>query len=362
MAYSYTLRDLEVIAKNFIMKNFIMKSWSILMVIAILTVSCTKDYMGNKPPLYNAPDYSQNEAFLEEYMAVAANHVAENGANFMALVEKLNQYSVKKTGKKIFDIAEAEALQSQLEKYRFGSNDGSLKTLFQILESEGKLSQGEVTELIALDKQMNQEMSISDGISILESFEQNIIKNETLTTEEKDRLLFFKSTMTSSYMALNNSEFLKTQSCIECILKKKWSIFGWSVAVALAGVALCAAVAFNPLCLLAVLAGWAIVIGIHCPQCFGIDTNTPEPCEDCPSPYNFDGANCYLTHFPSATQGFIYNNAFYYTPRVTGTQCPHQPFAESQFDGANCLVKWGIPSNSAPFIWNNGFYIQPICK
>ncbi|MEL7161855.1 MAG: hypothetical protein AAFN92_13930, partial [Bacteroidota bacterium] len=50
---------------------------------------------------------------------------------------------------------------------------------------------------------------------------------------------------------------------------------------------------------------------------------------------------------------------FYYTPLPGNNPCPHQPYPESGFDGANCLVKWGVQGE--PFIYNQAFYVKPKC-
>jgi hypothetical protein len=89
-------------------------------------------------------------------------------------------------------------------------------------------------------------------------------------------------------------------------------------------------------------------------------------CEICPIGATFDGANCYFTHYPSGSSGFLIQNSsytFYYTPFASPNPCPHQPFNESGWDGANCLVRWGVPSTFEPFILtsNRGFYTKPKC-
>ena len=73
---------------------------------------------------------------------------------------------------------------------------------------------------------------------------------------------------------------------------------------------------------------------------------------------NYDGWSCYVGHPPSGTQAFMWpsNNPthFYYTP-TAGNNCPLQG---SSFDGVNCKYL-SIPSQTKPFIWNNGWYVYP---
>lgn len=86
---------------------------------------------------------------------------------------------------------------------------------------------------------------------------------------------------------------------------------------------------------------------------FPIYANLPN--DQCPGDPFFDGANCYIGSAPSGTNGFIYNDTFYYSP----IDCCDCPLPGSWFDGANCFVQ-AIPSGRIGFVYNNKWYLQPL--
>jgi hypothetical protein len=80
-------------------------------------------------------------------------------------------------------------------------------------------------------------------------------------------------------------------------------------------------------------------------------------CNQCPVIGHYDGANCFISHAPAGTTGFLSDNAFYYHP-LPVHQCP---LSGSWFDGAECFVM-AVPPNTLPFVWNNGFYVKNACR
>ncbi len=79
-----------------------------------------------------------------------------------------------------------------------------------------------------------------------------------------------------------------------------------------------------------------------------------EECTECPYGGDYDGANCYLGGSPEGTQAYMDNGYYAYTS-IDGC------------DMGETLLRTGcgvmeIPSEVDPFIWQNGYYYDPICE
>ena len=91
----------------------------------------------------------------------------------------------------------------------------------------------------------------------------------------------------------------------------------------------------------------SIEVLIECP---------PEECTECPYGGAYDGANCYLGAAPEGSQAFMANGYYAYTT-VGYEEC----------DMGETILRTGcgvmeIPSEVDPFIWQNGYYYDPICE
>ncbi len=89
----------------------------------------------------------------------------------------------------------------------------------------------------------------------------------------------------------------------------------------------------------------------------------------CPFGGTYDGANCYMFTWPGVSP-FIWNEGMYYAPvwHPNGP-CPHTAYnnfnntsTQPSFDGANCLVQPGPGGNQLPFLWDNNYYLTPVCR
>ncbi len=80
-----------------------------------------------------------------------------------------------------------------------------------------------------------------------------------------------------------------------------------------------------------------------------------EECIECPYGGTYDGASCYLGGGPVGTQAFVTNG--YYAYSSTDGDC----------GSGDVVLRNGcgmreIPSEVDPFIWQDGFYYDPICE
>jgi hypothetical protein len=88
----------------------------------------------------------------------------------------------------------------------------------------------------------------------------------------------------------------------------------------------------------------------------------------CPYGGTYDGANCYRFTWPGAAP-FIWNESMYYAPvwHPNGP-CPHTVYnnfnntsVQPWFDGANCVVQLGPSGQQIPFLYDNNYYLTPVC-
>ncbi len=68
---------------------------------------------------------------------------------------------------------------------------------------------------------------------------------------------------------------------------------------------------------------------------------------------SYDGVNCYVMQAPSGS--FIYNNSFYTTAVTVGS---NHLCSVGSYDGANCFIM-SVPPGSQAFIYNGAFYATP---
>ncbi len=89
----------------------------------------------------------------------------------------------------------------------------------------------------------------------------------------------------------------------------------------------------------------------------------------CPFGGTYDGANCYMYTWPGVSP-FIFEEGMYYQPvwHPNGP-CPHTAHnnwsgaqAVPSFDSANCVVSLGPRPNQLPFLWDNNYYLTPVCN
>jgi hypothetical protein len=242
--------------------------WRFFPFVAFLVYSCTqkKDEVVTAEPNI---DYVQVEKMLTQGFAEVDVYKASNPYDFKKIGEVLNAYSIKETGRVAFDADELQATLQKYEKYN-DPNNPSLQPVINALMNDKVLSGVQGALLSELDAQMVKTEDLTVAIRLLDDFEYKIIQNTQLNGMEKTFLRLFKSGVKTGFQYTQSTELARSP-CSDCLVAKKWKIFGFSGLVALGGILVCIALTggFGGLgCVLGIAAGWVGVAKGVCPMCF----------------------------------------------------------------------------------------------
>jgi len=340
---------------------------ALFMLIIFTFSSCIKD---NLPALISSSKLNTIEDRLVEVMTYTGNYVSKHPRDLEGAFNVSNKYLKDNYGTEA-NISFKD-LESLIKKFQFASDDNSMKQYFIMLEKDKKLSRNEMEQLIILDEKVIKTVDFEAQKKIVSDFAESLTSNTNLSINEKNRMLAFSHIVNGqlTYMktqyensSINKANARSSVNCQDCIGNHSWDI---AVIGAILGIFIC--IFDFEHCLQDILASYFFVVLIFCPCCDGAGSNCSGPpvCNVCPSGYTYDGANCYSGYSVpiGSANGFVYGNAFYYTPiqSRTGSGTTFSCLANyGWYDGANCLVNY-FDTNYTPFIWNRTFYLQPHCQ
>ncbi len=89
----------------------------------------------------------------------------------------------------------------------------------------------------------------------------------------------------------------------------------------------------------------------------------------CPFGGTFDSQHCYLFTWPGVSPSVFNENMYYEAVNHPAGPCPHPAFnnwtgasVTPWFDNVRCVVDLGPNGNQLPFLWDNNYYLSPVCR
>jgi hypothetical protein len=216
-------------------------------------------------------DYAKVSSLLSGAFSEVDAYKASNPYDVKKIGDLVNAYSEKQTGTTAFQVEEIERLLQKYEKYRQVDNP-SIQPLINALMNDKLLTGVQGALLSDLDGQMLKTTDVTTCLRILDDFEYKVMNNAQLNSIEKTVLRLFKTGVKTGFEYLQGTEMSRSD-CTDCIVRRKWQIFGWACLVVVVGLVACilATGGFGaPACILGIALGWAGVIKATCPYCFRI--------------------------------------------------------------------------------------------
>lgn len=249
------------------MKKKFLKGMALLMAFTIIFVSCTKDL--RVADAIEKVRLAEMQIEMQNSMSIVWDAANTTDANLESVVQALNDYGVEKYGETIISY---EEFKSTLEHYRpYMTEEIKQDNMFDIFLEEGKLTQEQYNLLIELDRKMTKSENDNSAISILNAFEDDVREHITLTSNEKNQLLVFNEGVKAQYEFVAATTNTDKNACTDCLLKKKWKIFGWAAGLLVLGLVIC--ILTGPafvICVAGIGLAWLGQIMIHCPACIGL--------------------------------------------------------------------------------------------
>jgi hypothetical protein len=252
------------------MKKFF-SYWKFLSLFMLVMYACNKK---DKEASVAEPniDYVKVEKLLSGAFQQVDEYKARNSYDLRKITDVVNVYTQRETGTAdAVNFEQLDALMQKYEKYRQLDNP-SIQPLINALMSDKLLSGVQGALLSELDAQMVKTADINLALRLLDDFEAKVIDHQQLNNVEKTILRLFKSGLKTGFEFVKGDE-LSRNDCTDCLVRRKWQIFGWSCLVVVVGLVGCiiATGGFGaPACIAAIAAGWATVIKWTCPYCFKI--------------------------------------------------------------------------------------------
>jgi hypothetical protein len=216
-------------------------------------------------------DYAKVEQLLFGAFQEVDAYKQNNPYDLRKISEVVNSYSLRETGKTAFQFEELDAIIKKYDKFKQADNP-SIQPLINALMNDKLLSGVQGALLSELDAQMVKTNDTQLAFRLLDDFEAKVLNHQTLTSVEKTVFRLFKSSVKTGFQFIQGSEMSRSD-CTDCLVRRKWQIFGWSCLVVLVGLIACIVTTGGfgaPACIAAIAAGWATVIKLTCPYCFKI--------------------------------------------------------------------------------------------
>ncbi len=258
------------------MKKIFLKTSALFMAFIILFMSCAKDVV--IADAISKAELANIQTEMQKGLQISWDVANQQEASLKKIVDALNAVSLKEHGETIISY---EDFVSTFEHYKpYILEEIKQTSMFDIFLTDGKVSVVQHELLVKLDKKMSLVNDGTEALEELSKFEENVRESAKLTTEEKNQLLIFKEGVKAQY--LFNASDTNKSDCADCLIAKKWKIFGWSSAFLVLGLVGCVlllsanailpgvgVVAFWH-CVAAIGSAWAVIIIAHCPMCIGL--------------------------------------------------------------------------------------------
>lgn len=349
------------------MTHSISKKWLIAVSTSFLLIlvmyACQKDAPDNSSSLDISRVKSEAlriSAIHDSAITYMFNYPGYNNLNNSQRVKIANSF-LWINGYDRYDSLKYQKTLEVVNDLRHKVNFKDIKSVVEYLKSKTMLSENALNYIKYSYSVLSMNSPLEDKVKLLENYRDEILTNTSLSNEEKVSLTYYFTIVRGSainwkhLITHSSNSYGKKNACNDC-LANNW---GWFAAADGLGGIIVGIFTGGAGMLQAALTSSAATVAWLCPECYEAEDELIDyaPCPNCPSPYVYDGANCWLFTPPSGSNPFIQNGYFYWDDPSHTCNPPGSP---AFWDGAHCAMQYklGTGANYGGFIYNGGFYIK----